>query len=120
MYRDGMVPHGMFRPGLELITYLDGNLSSNGLDDQALGILEYFLPWWTSQHAPTNSSTYLCSASLKSALHHHRRQLEAATIPFGIPHSIRNLANELNKPAYTWHSSANDNLPNSPNNCTRC
>src|SRR6266545_7917795 len=40
--------------------------------------------------------------------------------PFGKPHLIHNLADELNKPGYTWHSSAND-LPNILNiNCTRC
>jgi hypothetical protein len=114
-----MIPDGMFRPGLELMTYLDGNLSSNGLDDPALGI-SFLLPWWTNQRPPTESSPYLSSASLQSALNHYRRQLQAALIPFGVPHTIRNLADELNKPAYTWHSSVNDDLPNYPNHCTRC
>jgi len=38
MYRVGMISRRAFRPSLELMTYLDGNLSSNGLDDPALGI----------------------------------------------------------------------------------
>ena len=38
MYQVGMNLERLFQPGLELMTYLDGNLSSNGLDDPALGI----------------------------------------------------------------------------------
>jgi hypothetical protein len=115
-----MVENGVFRPGLELMTYLDGNLSSNGLDDPALGI-EFYLPWWTGSDAPTAQNQFLCSASLKSALNHYRLELKAALFPFRVPHSILNLADELNKPAYTWHSSVND-MPKSPtpNKCTRC
>jgi hypothetical protein len=120
MYRVGPTPDGMFRPGLELMAYLDGNLSSNGLDDPALGIQEFYLPWWTRDHAPTGNSSFLCSATINSAVNHYRQRLEAAMMSFIVPHSISSLANELNKPAYTWHSSANDDLPNSPNDCTRC
>ncbi len=43
LYRSGMILNGSFQPGLELMTYLDGNLSSNGLDDPALGI-SFHLP----------------------------------------------------------------------------
>ena len=116
-----MVENGVFRPGLELMTYLDGNLSSNGLGDPALGI-EFYLPWWTGSDAPTDKDSCLCSASLQSALNDYRLQLQAALLPFRVPHSICNLADELNKPAYTWHSSVNDHMPKSPptNNCTRC
>ena len=102
------------------MTYLDGNLSSNGLDDPALDIQMFHLPWWTGPHSPTGISSYLSRATIKSALDDYRRQLGAAMPPIGKPHSIHNLADELNKPGYTWHSSAND-LPNIPNNnCTRC
>lgn len=121
MYRVGMSPDRAFRPGLELMTYLDGNLSSNGLDDPALDVKIFHLPWWTgSQTMPTSESSYLCSTTLKSALDQYRLRLEEALIPFGVPHTISNLANELNKPAYTWHSSVNDHLPNNSNHCTRC
>jgi hypothetical protein len=120
MYRVGMIADAVFRPGLELMTYLDGNLSSNGLDDPALGIHMFHLPWWTSPNSPTGNPSYLSSATIKSALNHYQRELTAAMKPFGAPHRIRNLADELNKPAYTWHSSVNASLPNSPNNCTRC
>jgi len=117
MYRVGMTPDRAFRPGLELITYLDGNLSSNGLDDPALNVASFCLPWWTGSKMPTNSqSSYLSSTSIKSAINHYRLRLAEALIPFGVPHTISNLADELNKPAYTWHSSVNDDLPN----CTRC
>ena len=121
MYRAGMIASGLFRPSLELVTYLDGNLSSNGLDDPALGIA-FYLPWWTGSDAPTAPNAHLCSESLKSALNEYRLQLQAALLPFRVPHSIFNLANELNKPAYTWHSSVNDDMPKSPTkvNCTRC
>src|SRR6266581_6488386 len=112
-----MIPNAMFQPSLELMTYLDGNLSNNGLDDPALGIQDFHLLWWSSLHPPTGNTLYLCSATIKSALNHYHRQLAAALIPIGPPHRVHNLSDELNKPAYTWHSSVNDNLPN---NCTQC
>ena len=117
LYRVGMIPDGVFRPGLELMTYLDGNLSSNGLDDPALEI-EFYSPWWDSPNAPTRPNSFLSLSTLKSALEHYHDQLDTAMI--GVPHTIRNLAHELNKPAYTWHSSVNDRLPNPSNTCTRC
>jgi hypothetical protein len=40
--------------------------------------------------------------------------------PFTVSKYCHNLADELNKPAYTWHSSVNDNMPNAPNDCTQC
>ena len=113
-----MIPDGVFRPGLELMTYLDGNLSSNGLDDPALGIVTFHLAWWTSPNTPTGNTSCLCSATIKSALNHYRRQLAAALKTIGVPHRIRDLSEELNKPSYTWHSSINDD--DLPNNCTRC
>lgn len=119
MYRSGMSPNGGVRPGLELMAYLDGNLSSNGLDDPALNI-SFHLPWWDSPSSPNQNHSYLTSATIRPALDFHRRQLEIALIPFGIPHRIHDLSDQLNKPAYTWHSSAYDNMPNSPTDCTRC
>ena len=109
-----------FRPGLELITYLDGNLSSNGLDDPVLSARVFQLSWWNKKKMPTAGLFYLCSATLRSALDHYRRELVATLIDCGVPHHIPDYANELNKPAYTWHSSINDTLPNGPNDCTRC
>ena len=111
------MPDASFRPGLELMTYLDGNLSSNGLDDPALSI-QFHLPWWHNQKSPTGNTSYLCSATITSALDHFYRQQRANAL---LPVEAYNLADELNKPAYTWHSSVNDELPNTPNNnCTRC
>jgi hypothetical protein len=118
MYRVGMIADHAFRPGLELISYLDGNLSSNGLDDPALAIQVFYLPWWTEAQMLPRQRPFLCSSSLKSVLDHYRLQLAEVLIPLGIPHRISNLANELNKPAYTWHSSINDHLPNLPIDCT--
>jgi len=88
------------------MVYLDSNLSSNGLDDPALRIKEFYLPWWTSHQPPTSNSLYLCLATINSALNHYRQLLQKAA--FIAPHSIRSLADELNKPVYTWHSSVND------------
>ena len=49
----------------------------------------------------------------------HAEQLEAAFNRNGPrPRATRNLSDELNKPAYTWHSSLN--TQKLPNNCTRC
>jgi hypothetical protein len=118
MYRAGMnAADAVFRPALELMTYLDGNLSSNGLDDPALEIDLFLFSWWKGLHVPIGNPTHLCSATIQSALNHYRGQLAAALIPFGRPHTIRDLSDELNKPAYTWHSSVNDDLPI---DCTRC
>ena len=115
-----MTPDRTFRPGMELMSYLDGNLSSNGLDDPALAVQLFYLPWWTNSNVPSDRSSYLCSTSLKSALIHYRNRLANAMIPFGVPHTISNFARELNKPAYTWHASVNDNFSKYPNDCTRC
>ena len=120
MYRFGMIPDSVFRPGIELIIYLDGNLSSNGLDDPALAVQLFNLPWWTEEHMPIGNSLYLSSTTLRSALDHYRHELVAALIDSGVPHHIPNFANKLNKPAYTWHSAVNDTLPNNPTDCTRC
>lgn len=118
MYRAGMnAADAVFRPALELMTYLDGNLSSNGLDDPALEVDLFLFSWWKGLHVPIGNPTHLCSATIQSALNHYRGQLAAALIPFGRPHTIRDLSDELNKPAYTWHSSVNDDLPI---DCTRC
>ena len=68
-------------------------------------------------HHSIGMPPHLCSATIQSALKHYCRQLAAAHIPFGSPHTICDLSDELNKPAYTWHSSVNDDLPNV---CTRC
>jgi hypothetical protein len=40
LYQVRMIPNGQFRPGQELMTYLDGNLGLN------LNITEYLSPWW--------------------------------------------------------------------------
>jgi hypothetical protein len=69
---------------------------------------------------PTSKTAYLSSSCLKFALDHYRTQLEETLTPFGVPHTISNLASELNKPAYTWNSAVNDALPKTPNDCTRC
>jgi len=118
MYRAGMnAADAVFRPGLELMTYLDGNLSSNGLDDPALDVHSFLFPWWKGLHPSIGMPPHLCSATIESALDCYRRRLADAHIPFGPPHTICDLSEELNKPAYTWHSSVNDDLPN---DCTRC
>ena len=107
----------VFHPSLELMTYLDGNLSSNGLDDPALSVHSFLSPWWKGSHLSSDTQSHLCSATIKSTLNHYRKQLADAHIPFGSPHMICDLSDELNKPAYTWHSSVNDDLPNV---CTQC
>lgn len=113
-----MIPDAAFRPGLELICYLDGNLSSNGIDDPALAIRSFEVPGWTENKKLTSGQYYLCSTTLRSALEHHRRELIGTQI--GVPHHVSDFTNELNKPAYTWHSAVNDTIPIHPNDCTRC
>ena len=121
MYQVGMTPDSFFRPGLELITYLDGNLSSNGLDDPALEIASYYLSWWIPLRTRPSPSGCLSSETIVAALEDYREQVGLAMHRMEPPLVIRNLTKELNKPAYTWHSSAyNDDLPNTLHNCTRC
>jgi len=98
-------------------SYLDGNLSSNGLDDPALNVHSFLFPWWTGSHPSIGTPSHLHSATIESALDGYRRQLADTHIPFSSPHTICDLSDELNKPAYTWHSSVNNDLPN---DCTRC
>ena len=69
---------------------------------------------------PTAGEFHLSSTTLRSALDLYRHELVATLIDSGIPNHIPDYMNELNKPAYTWHSSVNDTLLNGPNNCTWC
>ena len=114
MYLVGTIPVEAFQPRLELIAYLDGNLSSNGLDNPFLDVhpSAYYMPWWNNQQPPTTRSRFLSLETLKKALEVYHQQLRAKMIPFGTPHFINDITNELNKPAYTWHSSVNDDFPN--------
>jgi len=117
MYQAGMNgADTVFRTTLKLMTYLDGNLSSNRLDDPALNVHLFLSPWWKGLHVPIGIPAHLCSVTIQSALKHYHRQLAVTHIPFSSPHVICNLSDELNKPAYIWHSSVNNDLPN---DCTQ-
>ena len=67
----------MFRPGVELLTYIDGNLSSYGLDDPNLQVTDFHLPWWGGPRKKINHTTYLSYSTLTVALAEHRNHLES-------------------------------------------
>lgn len=116
MYRVGMLSNGAFRPNLDLMAYLDGNLSSNGRDDPTLQVKSYHLAWWLSNFVPVEPKSYLRSVSLKDALDHHRAQLRDGLIP--TPNEYFRLEQEkLNEPAYTWFYPELETLGS---DCTRC
>ena len=55
-------------PPLSSWLTLDGNLSSNGLDDPALNVHLFLFPWWKGLHVPISIPPHLCSATIQSAL----------------------------------------------------
>ena len=112
-----MIPNGRVRPGLELMTYLDGNLSSRGLDDPALNVSSFLFSWWTNTTDPGDGIPTITSATINSALNHYHDRLAESLTPFGPPHFIRDFTSILKKPAYTWHRSVTDDMPNT---CMRC
>ena len=110
-----MKPNTYFRPGVELLAYLDGNLSSYGRDDPNLLVTEFFLPWWRGTKQPIRNNTYLSYMTLTDALVKHRLQLQDAGVSglFTQP----DISSRLNKPLHSWHPEGHANLDNP---CTRC
>jgi len=118
LYRSGFNPKSGFKPGLDLIVFLDGDLCSFGLDHPSLSVKDFHVPWWQGKSPPVKYTAYLSFVTLRPALAHYRRQIsqlpgekESGSLSF--------LATppELNKPAYIWHPEAEADL-NNP--CTRC
>ena len=116
LYRLGLKPNHKFRPGVELLIYIDGNLSTYGVNDPNLLVQQFYLPWWTGSDRPNKPSSYLSFLTLPDALAEHQRHL---TNPDAIGASQRpvDLSAELSKPAYSWHPEvhADVDIP-----CTRC
>ena len=112
LYQSGLKQDSMFRPGVELLTYIDGNLSSYGLDDPNLLVTEFHLPWWGGPRGKINHTTYLSYSTLTDALAEHRKQLESV----GITKRLDTLQ-DRNKTFYSWHPEVYADLGNP---CTRC
>jgi hypothetical protein len=100
---------------VELLTYLDGNLSSNGLDDPNLVVTKFHLPWWSGPRAHIKHTTYLSFSTLRAALAEHRMQLEEASKLAGQA-DFRG-GEDVNKTFYSWHPEIYADL-DTP--CTRC
>lgn len=114
LYRFGLQENTRFRPGVELLIYIDGNLSSYGLDDPNLQVEDFYLPWWNGARPRIKHNTYLSFSTLATALAEHKVHLSNLT---GSAQAPIDFTAELNKPAYTWHSEAQADLENP---CTRC
>jgi hypothetical protein len=105
----------LFRPGVELLTYIDGNVSSYGLDDPNLQVTDFHLPWWGGPRGKVNHTTYLSYSTLAVALAEHRKHLKSAQIT---GYKKRHDAfDDPKKTFYTWHPEIYADLGNP---CTRC
>ena len=115
MFRIGMDQNTVFRPSIDLIIYLDGNITSRRSDDPSLHISDFLNPWWLGDVHPSKPSTIFSAGTVRAALDHYRKQLESDTIT--APALSIDLTTELNKPCYTWHDSA---YADTALDCTRC
>ena len=116
LYRFGLRPTTRFRPGVELLIYIDGNLSSFGVDDPNLRVENFLLSWWSASTRPKNHSSYLSFSTLSAALAQHRTHLSNPDLTKSSRERV-DLTAELNKPTYSWHPEA---LAELDNPCTRC
>ena len=109
LYRVGLQSTG-FRPNLDLLTYLDGNISNSGPDDPHLRVTTFHLPWWTGSEVPSRETSYLSFMTIRRALIVHYDQVHEfdTTLP---SHPA------VNKPPYKWHQSIRS--ADSPD-CSRC
>ena len=110
LYRVGLQSTG-FKPNLDLLTYLDGNVSNSGPDDPHLQVTTFHLPWWTGSEIPSCETSYLSFMTICRALIVHYDQVnEFDTI---------NLPSHpaVNKPPYKWHQSIRS--ADSPD-CSKC
>jgi hypothetical protein len=115
LYRFGFKPNNGFQPGVELLTYIDGNLSSSGVEDPNLLVTDFYLPWWGGARGSIKHTTYLSFSTLTAALAEHQKNLASA----GVTGSAKrpDISAQLNKPLYSWHPEVNADI-GSP--CTRC
>lgn len=109
LYRVRMIPHGRFRLGQELITYLDGNLG------RSRNITEFVSPWWTCSEIQTSGN--LTTETIRAALEHYDDLKSETWRKPRQPSSTPDVMYQMHPPFYTWHSSVNDELPT---NCGRC
>ena len=116
MFQIGMDRCKKFRPSLDLIIYLDGNITSHGPDDATINVSEFHNAWWKGHSPPSSPSLIFSSRQVGSALEHYRKQLGLHGIIPTPPFPV-DLNAELNKPCYTWHASAHTNQRI---DCTRC
>ena len=113
LYRVGYDPYDSFKPDLDLMVYLDGELSGNGPDDPHLRVPDYHLRWWMGTVIPTKYTELLSYITIRPALHKHRKFLEDL---LNNEHQLPRLS-VFNKPAYSWHPEIRSG--DAPD-CTRC
>ena len=113
MFRLGMDQSKKFRPSIDLMVYLDGNITSHGPNDPSLNVTEFHNAWWNGRDPPSKTSLIFSSSQVGLALEHYQKQLTTVP-PTPFPD---NSTPKLDKPSYTWHQSAQTQLPIA---CTRC
>lgn len=118
MHRFGYHPDMTFRPGLDLMTYLDGTQgSANGHGHK------YYVPWWEAAAPFTkstnaggrivNHATFLNGYTIKRALKMYRDNL--AKIKVNLRPKFPTC--DLKVPVYNWHPGTES--PD-PIDCIRC
>ena len=107
----------IFRPGVELLTYLDGNLSSYGLDDPNLMVTDFHLPWWGGPRGQIKHTSYLSFSTLRDALAEHEKHLGKLGVSKSAEQPDFREGEGVNKTFYSWHPELYADL-DTP--CTRC
>jgi len=102
LYHSWMVLNNGFKLGLDLLGYLDGNLSRYGRDDPQLAVEDFHLPWWRCSLAPQKYTSYLSFVSVRACLKEHQKQLVNAVLK-NLGKQPAEETEQLNKPAYSWH-----------------
>ncbi len=115
LYRCQLTLNNGFKPSPDLLAYLDGNLSGNGRDDPHLLVEDFHVPWWRGSLTPQKYTGYLSFATIRTSLMKHRQYIEQAYLT--LEKEPLNESEELNKPAYSWHSEVQSDRDD---DCTRC
>lgn len=102
LYQVGFKLDNNFQPGLEFLTYLDGNLSGGGLDDPNLWVTNFYGAWWNNSTTPHKYTEYLSFMTIQDALALHCLELEILSNG-GPKLNPRPAPFKLTKLAYSWH-----------------
>jgi hypothetical protein len=119
MFRFSFIPNAEIVPGLDFLTYLDGNLSDNGPDEPNLRVDDFDFAWWRDSSPPLKYTAYLSFVTIRRALKNHRTRLESLPPLENVDSRLQQqfVVDAFHEPIYSWHSEVHAEIPNG---CARC